>query len=160
MSLTDGGIIACIVLLFSYAVYDKFIMPQRHGQTLLKVPLLRKTRLDCLIFVLLIGILIYRNITTEGSTLTTYLLITLALITAYLAYIRQPKLLFKPTGLFFANAYIDYQRIQSMNLTEDGVLVFGLDSGKLPIELHKIDDLDQITVLFQIRSTIRDSFKK
>ncbi|CAG8998800.1 MAG: hypothetical protein CENE_00760 [Candidatus Celerinatantimonas neptuna] len=160
MSLTDGVLIAFIVLLFGYAVYDELIMPQRRGHTLLKVSLLQKTRLDCLIFVVLIGILIYRNVITEGSTFTTYLLISLALIAVYLAYIRHPKLLFKERGLFFANAFIDYQRIKSMNLTEDGVLVFGLDSGKLPIELQQIDDLDQITELFQMRSTIRDIAKK
>lgn len=148
MSLTDWALFAFIVLLFSYAIYDEFIMPKRRGDTLLKVQLMRKTRLDCLIFVALIGILIYRNITTGGTTLTTYLLAFIALLSVYIAYIRHPKLIFKPSGFFFANAFIDYQRIKSMHLTEDGVLIFGLDSGNLPVELHHIDDLSAIEALF------------
>ncbi|MFM2484908.1 DUF986 family protein [Celerinatantimonas yamalensis] len=153
MSVTDWVLFGFIILLFGYAIYDEFIMPRRHGKTILHIPLLRKTRLDSLIFVALIAILLYRNMTNGGRPFTTYLLVMVALLSVYLAYIRQPKLLFKPSGFFFANAFIDYQRIKSMNLTEDGVLVFGLDSGNLPIELHRIDDLGKITELFSRQET-------
>ncbi|CAG9298082.1 DUF986 family protein [Celerinatantimonas diazotrophica] len=148
MSLTDWVLLGCIVLMLAYAIYDEFIMPRRRGETLLRVQLLRKTRLDCLIFVALIGILIYQNITTGGTTFTTYLLTTIAFVAIYLAYIRPPKMLFKPEGFFFANAFIAYNRIKTMKLSEDGVLVFGLNTGNIPVELHRIDDLDKITALF------------
>ncbi|MFM2480830.1 DUF986 family protein [Celerinatantimonas sp. YJH-8] len=151
MTFTNIGLIVFIVLLFGYAIYDEWIMPRRKGTTLLRIKLLRKTRLDSLIFVALIAILLYQNIASHGSHFTTYLLTMIGVMSIYLAFIRHPKLLFKSHGFFFANAFIDYKRIKTMNLSEDGVLVFGLDSGQLPIELHNIDDLDKITELFDFQ---------
>lgn len=150
MTFTEIGLIAFIVLLFGYAIYDEWIMPRRKGETLLKVRLLRKTRADSVIFVIMMAILLYHNISSHGSDLTTYLLTMVSLLAIYIAFVRSPKLLFKPTGFFFANAFIRYDRIKTMNLSEDGVLVFGLDTGNLPIELHNIDDLDDIAKLFRL----------
>ena len=62
----------------------------------------------------------------------------------YLSFIRWPKLLFKPKGFYFANTFITYDRIRSMNLSEDGVLVFELEQKKLLIRVNELDDLEKI----------------
>ncbi|VXC87531.1 DUF986 family protein [Serratia oryzae] len=144
MSLTDAVLLIFIVLMLLYAMYDEFGMNLLKGKTLLKVQLKRSNRLDCLIFVGLLAILIYRNVTTQGAPLTTYLLISLALVAVYISYIRWPKLLFKSQGFFYANAFIEYSRIRAMNLSEDGILVIDLEQRRLLIQVTKLDDLERI----------------
>ncbi|MDR8258565.1 DUF986 family protein, partial [Acinetobacter baumannii] len=79
---------------------------------LLAIPLLRRSRVDGMIFVGLTAILIYNNITQHGTAITTWLLSALALMGLYLFWIRTPKIIFKPHGFFFANVWIEYQRIK------------------------------------------------
>ena len=98
MSLTDAVLMLFIALLLLYSLYDEFGMDLLKGKTRLKVALKRRNRLDSLIFVGLIAILIYRNVTTNGAVLTTYLLISLALLAIYISYIRTPKMVFKAQG--------------------------------------------------------------
>ncbi len=148
MSLTDAAMVAFIALMLLYALYDEFGMERIKGQTLLKVPLKRSNRIDCLIFVGLLAILVYRNITNQGSPLTTWLLISLALISVYIFYIRWPKLLFKPQGFFYANAFIEYPRIKAMNLSEDGILAIDLEQRRLLIQVTKLDDLEKVYHFF------------
>ncbi|KEY58890.1 DUF986 family protein [Serratia sp. DD3] len=148
MSLTDGVLLLFIILMLLYALYDEFGMNLLKGKTLLKIALKRRNRLDCVIFVGLLAILLYRNIVTEGTQVTTYLLISLALIAIYISFIRWPKLLFKPQGFFYANAFIDYQRIKAMNLSEDGVLVIDLEQRRLLIQVIQLDDLEKIYHFF------------
>ncbi|WP_016599891.1 DUF986 family protein, partial [Yersinia pestis] len=94
MSVTDLVLVVFIALLLIYAIYDEFIMNMMKGKTRLQVHLKRKNKLDCMIFVGLIGILIYNNVMAHGAPLTTYLLVGLALVAVYISYIRWPKLLF------------------------------------------------------------------
>lgn len=148
MSLTDGVLVIFILLMLLYAFYDEFGMNLWKGKTLLKVRLKRSNRIDCLIFVGLIAILLYRNITSQGSTLTTYLLISLAFIAVYISYIRWPKMLFKKQGFFYANAFIEYNRIKAMNLSEDGILVIDLEQRRLLIQVTHLDDLEKIYHFF------------
>lgn len=42
MTVTDIVLVLFIVALLAYAIYDEFIMPRRHGETLLSLPLLRR----------------------------------------------------------------------------------------------------------------------
>ncbi|WP_114193489.1 DUF986 family protein [Edaphovirga cremea] len=144
MSVTDVAIVIFIACMLMYAIYDEFIMDRLQGKTLLRVNLLRKNKLDCLIFVGLIAILLYNNITSDGTQLTSYLLVSLALIAFYISFIRWPKLLFKAKGFFYANAFIAYDRMKSINLSEDGVLVIQLEKRKLLIHVRDIDDLQKI----------------
>lgn len=148
MSLTDGVILIFIVLMLAYALYDEFGMNLLKGKTLLKVQLKRSNRVDCLIFVGLVAILIYQNVTSQGAPITTYLLISLALMALYISYIRWPKMLFKATGFFYANAFIDYRRIKAMNLSEDGFLVIDLEQRRLLIQVTHLDDLERIYKFF------------
>ncbi|RPH21458.1 DUF986 domain-containing protein [Buttiauxella warmboldiae] len=144
MTLTDVVLLVFIVLLLGWAIYDEFIMDKRKGKTLLKITLLRRNRIDSTIFVGLVAILIYNNVTTHGTALTTWLLSALALLAIYISWIRQPKLLFKADGFFFANVWILYSRIKEMNLSEDGVLVMQLEQRRLLIRVKDIDDLEKI----------------
>lgn len=144
MSLTDYVIVLFIALFLLYAVYDELIMDRLRGETRLKVLLKRRNKLDSLIFVGLVAILLYQNIAANGTRLTTTLLMALAFCSVYLFWIRQPKLLFKAQGFFYANIFIDYDRIKAMNLSEDGVLVIELEKRKLYIHVSKLDDLESI----------------
>jgi len=144
MSLTDYLIILFIVLFMAYAIFDELIMTRLKGPTLLKVFLQRRNKLDSLIFVGLVAILIYQNIVNQGPRVTTTLLMVLASLSVYLFWIRLPKLLFKPQGFWYANVFIDYSRIKTMNLSEDGILVIELESRRLLIHVRKLDDLETI----------------
>lgn len=148
MSATDLVILLCIILLLCYAVYDEFLMNRMKGKTLLRINLKRKSRLDSLIFIGLIAILVYNNIASEGTAITLYLLLSLALMAFYLSYIRWPKLLFKNEGFFHANVFIDYNRLKSMNLSEDGILVIQLEQRRLLIQVVQLDDLEKIYHFF------------
>lgn len=147
MTVTDIVLVLFIVALLAYAIYDEFIMPRRHGETLLALPLLRRGRTDAFIFAGLVVILIYNNVTSHGAILTTWLLCALALMAIYLFWIRSPKLIFKKHGFFFANVWIEYNRIKEMNLSEDGVLVMQLEQRRLLIRVKNIDDLEKIYTL-------------
>lgn len=147
MTVTDIVLVLFIVALLAYAIYDEFIMPRRHGETLLALPLLRRRRTDAFIFAGLVVILIYNNVTSHGAILTTWLLCALALMAIYLFWFRSPKLIFKKHGFFFANVWIEYNRIKEMNLSEDGVLVMQLEQRRLLIRVKNIDDLEKIYTL-------------
>ncbi|QDX30003.1 DUF986 family protein [Dickeya poaceiphila] len=144
MTFTDVVLMVSIALTLLYAIYDEFIMEHQHGQTRLKVPLRRKHRLDALIFIVLVIILVYKNVITHGSSFTTLLLFSLILMAIYLTMIRYPKLLFKDQGFFYANTYIPYHRIKSMNLSEDAILVIELEKRQLFIAVNELDDLERI----------------
>lgn len=144
MTPTDLTLLAAIAVALIYAIYDEFIMDRRQGPTRLRVLLRRGNRLDALIIIGLLGILIYKNITAQGAALTTTLLFSLILMAIYLAYIRRPKLLFKAQGFFYANIYIPYSRIKSMNLSKDAILVIELERRRLLIAVEKLDDLEKI----------------
>ncbi|KUQ63554.1 DUF986 family protein [Enterobacter bugandensis] len=147
MTVTDIVLVLFIVALLAYAIYDEFIMPRRNGETLLTLPLLRRGRIDAFIFAGLVVILIYNNVTSHGAILTTWLLCALALMAIYLFWIRSPKLIFKKQGFFFANVWIEYNRIKEMNLSEDGVLVMQLEQRRLLIRVKNIDGLEKIYAL-------------
>lgn len=144
MTITDLVLIVCIAALLAFAIYDQFIMPARNGPTLLSIALLRRSRVDSVIFIGLIVILIYNNVTQQGAPITMWLLCALALMGLYLFWIRTPKIIFKQKGFFFTNVWIEYNRIKEMNLSEDGVLVMQLEQRRLLIRVRNIDDLEKI----------------
>ncbi|OSN00869.1 DUF986 family protein [Lonsdalea populi] len=144
MSFTDIVIILCIALTLIYAIYDEFIMDRCKGPTRLRILLRRRSHLDALIYIGLIGILIYKNVTSYGSTLTTVLLFSLILMVIYLSFIRYPKLLFKPQGFFHENIFIFYRRIKNIMLSEDGTLFISLEKKSLKISVRELDDLEKI----------------
>jgi len=144
MFLTDYLIILFIVLIFLYGLYDELIMDRLQGPTRLKVLLQRRNKLDSLIFVGLLTILLYKNVSDQGPQITTLLLMALGALTAWLFWIRAPKLLLKQHGFFYANVFIPWGRISAINLSEDGVLVIALENRRLLIHVRQLDDLEKI----------------
>ncbi|BCQ35357.1 MULTISPECIES: DUF986 family protein [Erwinia] len=144
MFLTDYLIILFIVLIFLYGLYDELIMDRLQGPTRLKVLLQRRNKLDSLIFIVLLGILLYKNVSDQGPQITTLLLMALGALTAWLFWIRAPKLLLKQHGFFYANVFIPWGRISAINLSEDGVLVIALENRRLLIHVRQLDDLEKI----------------
>lgn len=152
MSLTDTIIALCIAALLAFAIYDEMILPRRKGPVLLRVALRRRHKADSLIFIGLLVILLWNNVMHQGPQLTTTLLMVLCFLSFFLFWLRRPKLLMKTQGLYFAGAWIDYSRIQSMNLSEDGVLVMQLEQRRLLITVQQLDDLERIyTTLVEAR---------
>lgn len=144
MSLTDMLIAGCIAALLLFAIYDEAILPRRHGPTRLRVALQRRHKIDSLIFIGLLLILLWNNVTHHGPQLTTSLLMVLSFLAFWLFWLRRPKLLMKNNGLFYAGVWIDYRRIQGMNLSEDGILVIQLEQRRLLIAVQQLDDLERI----------------
>ncbi|HHR5880992.1 TPA: DUF986 family protein [Providencia alcalifaciens] len=148
MTLNDVVLAIIILIMLIYAIYDEFIQGTLKGKTLLKVNLKRKHRVDAIIFIVLICIVIYTNIVRHGNLLTTYLLMITIFMAIYLAFIRRPKVFFKQTGFYFANAFILYERIKTMNLSEDGILMIGLEQKKIHIQVNHLNDLQKIYDFF------------
>ncbi|MDC9582537.1 DUF986 family protein [Xenorhabdus sp. PR6a] len=144
MGLHDIVLIVLIVFMLAFAIYDEFIINQLKGKTLLNIRLKRKQRIDALIFIVLIAIVIYNNITSHGSQFTTYLLSFTILVTLYLGYIRSPKLIFKKDGFYYANRFFSYESIKAMNLSEDGILMMDLAPHKIYLSVTNLDDLEKI----------------
>ncbi|MEX6153531.1 DUF986 family protein [Providencia hangzhouensis] len=144
MTFNDAILAIIILIMLVYEIYDEFIQHLLKGKTLLKINLKRKHRADAIIFIVLICIVIYTNIVRHGNLLTTYLLLITIFMSIYLAFIRTPKLFFKQNGFYFANAFILYDRIKTMNLSEDGVLIIGLEKKKINIQVSHLDDLQRI----------------
>lgn len=144
MSLTDALIACCIAALMGFAIYHEAILPRRHGSTRLRVALRRQHKLDSLIFIGLLLILLWNNVSHHGPQLTTSLLMVLSFLAFWLFWLRKPTLLMKSEGLFYAGVWIDYRRIQGMNLSEDGILVIQLEQRRLLIAVQQLDDLERI----------------
>lgn len=144
MSLTDGIIALCIAALLLFAIYDEAVLPRRHGPTRLRVPLQRRHKADSLIFIGLLLILLWNNVTNQGPKLTTTLLMVLCFLSLWLFWMRRPKLLMKSQGLFYMGMWTDYRCIQSINLSEDGILVMQLEQRRLLIAVQQLDDLERI----------------
>ncbi|RPE03114.1 DUF986 domain-containing protein [Candidatus Pantoea deserta] len=152
MTLTDGLIALCIAALLLFALYDEAILPRRKGPTRLRVALRRRHKIDSLIFIGLLGILLWNNVTHQGEQLTTTLLMVLCFLAFWLFWLRRPTLLMKDKGLFYAGVWVAYERIQSMNLSEDGILVMQLEQRRLLIAVQQLDDLERIyTTLVEAR---------
>ena len=144
MTLTDSLIALCIAALLLFAFYDEAILPRRKGPTRLRVALRRRHKIDSLIFIGLLVILLWNNVTHQGPQLTTTLLMVLCFLAFWLFWLRRPTLLMKNEGLFYAGVWVDYARIQSMNLSEDGILVMQLEQRRLLIAVQQLDDLERI----------------
>lgn len=149
MSVTDMVLVGIIALALAFALYDEFIVDGLlKGKTRLKIGLRRQNRIDGLIFIGLVLILVYQNIINNGTVITTTLLLILVIMAIYLAYIRQPKLIFKQQGFYYGNIFIHYARIKNMNLSTDGYLVIDLEQRRLLIQVRQMDDLETIYNFF------------
>ena len=144
MTLTDGLIALCIAALLLFSLYNDFILPRRKGPTRLSVALRRRHKIDSLIFIGPLAILLWNNVTHQGPQLTTTLLMVLCFLAFWLFWLRRPILLMKREGLFYGGVWIAYERIQNINLSEDGILVMQLEQRRLLIAVQQLDDLERI----------------
>lgn len=143
MAWTDTVLSLSIAALLLLALYIEVVLPQRKGSTLLRVMLRRRHLADSTIFIGLLLILLWKNLSNQGPQLTTTLLLLCAL-TFWLFWLRRPALLMKSTGLFYAGIWIDYRRIAAINLSQDGILLIQLEQRQLFIAVRDADDLQRI----------------
>ena len=140
-------LILCILAYFAYAFWEQFGIDRAKGKTRLKVRLKKRAKLDSLIFVALIGIIIWQS---EGqiAPFTVYLLGFLILLSCYTAFFRTPTLVMKNEGFFFENLFVSFDKVQAVNLANDYKLVFDLKNGKRLVAcLTNQEDTDAVVTL-------------
>ncbi len=141
-------LLASIGVFLLYALYDQWGMNRLKGKTLLKITVQKRTKMDALIFIVLMGILIYQN---QGQIpiVTLYLLAFAILLSLYMAFFRKAFIYFKQEGVFFDNFFVDYRKIAHLNLTQDHFLVMDLTNGKrLSAKLAEKEDEKRIFAFF------------
>ncbi|EUJ30327.1 hypothetical protein MFLO_10918 [Listeria floridensis FSL S10-1187] len=126
------------VLLFT--IYDGLVLSFWKGATKLKVPVRTRGRFDGYIFVGMLALLLFLNISRNGPVLTTILLGILVLFFVYIAFFRRPSAVFKETGLFYNLVFVPYSRIERINLSEDGILV--IETGRQRLMIFPKDKVD------------------
>ncbi|MDG6898025.1 hypothetical protein A6A19_08555 [Actinobacillus delphinicola] len=136
-----------ISIFFLYAIYDQFGTNKLKGKTVLSVRLKRRTRLDSIIFVIIIGVILYQQ-RLQISTTTIFLLLFMVLLSFYVAFLRYPQLLFKKTGCYLDNIFIDYKKIKQVNLSENNIVVIDLTNGKQ--FLAPLNDPEDKNKIFQL----------
>lgn len=140
-------LILSIIAYFAYAFFEQFGIDRLNGKTRLKVRLKKRTKSDSLIFIALIGIIIWQS---EGriEPFTLYLLGFLILLGLYTAFFRTPMLVIKNNGFFFENIFITFDKIDTVNLADDYKLVFDLKNGKrMIVPLTNQADTDAVVTL-------------
>lgn len=136
-----------ISIFFLYAIYDQFGTNKLKGKTVLSVRLKRRTRLDSIIFVIIIGVILYQQ-RIQISPITIFLLLFMVLLSFYVAFLRYPQLLFKKTGCYLDNIFIDYKKIKQVKLSENNIVVIDLTNGKR--FLAPLNDPDDKNKIFQL----------
>lgn len=145
--------IILIISLLTYIFYNEFVVNFIKGETILKINLKRKNKMDVAIFIALIMIYMYNNIESFSSPLTVYLLSGFLLLIIYIFYIRRPELIFKKDGFFHCSIFIIYKDIQKIKLSEDGILVIYLKKRSLFIEVVYFEDFKKMLDLFFEKTT-------
>lgn len=146
--MVNAFLIVGICCFFLYAFYDQFIMERLKGTTKLKVRLKKRAKIDAFIFIILVTIILYQS-SGQINTTTLYLLAMTILLSLYIAFIRFPVLLLKEQGFFFENIYIDYAKIQQINLLENKILMIDLKNKKrLMISPENTQDIEKIVQFF------------
>lgn len=138
-----------ILLFFVYAFYDQFLMEKLKGKTYLKVRLYRRNKLEGTVLIGLLGIALYQSYPDGLTSFYLFLLATFGILVIYQFFIRYPVLILKPKGFFFANLYVAYDRINAINISENGFLQFVLKNGRtLPIYIQEVDDVAKVLQFF------------
>lgn len=142
--MTNVLFVFTIAVLFFCVLYTELRIPYKHGKSLLVVKLKHRHRLDGAIFIVLIAILFYRYNIDREDKFTGFSLVFLLMMSFYVYFIRQPKLVLKTDGFFYSNFFISYNRITNIRLSEDGVLIFMLGDKEIFIYVYHINDLENI----------------
>ncbi|XKM14598.1 DUF986 family protein [Orbaceae bacterium ac157xtp] len=125
-------------------IYDKFIIPNRFGKTLLTVELRNQKRIIGLFFIGIFALLLYQNWENSVDYFTDSLLVLLLILSIYIYLLRKPQFIMKKEGFIFSAIFIPYSRIKNINLTDKGSLVIQLDVKPILIHPRKLEDLEKI----------------
>ncbi|AWX14335.1 hypothetical protein CEP49_07170 [Mergibacter septicus] len=138
-----------ILFFFGYAFYDQFLMEKLKGKTCLKVRLYQRNKLEGTVLIALLGVAVYQSYPDELMPFYLFLLASFGVLVIYQFFIRCPVLILKPKGFFFANLYVSYDRINAINISENGFLQFVLKNGRaLPIYIQAVDDIVKVLNFF------------
>lgn len=127
--MTSIVIILTSLLFIIFNIYNLWIVEKIKGKTLSKFSVIRKGKIDGVIFIALILLLFWQNylhITKQDY----FFLAMLIVISSYTFFIRKPQIVFKNTGFFYASFFIEYTKIQNINISTEGYIVFSLNTGK------------------------------
>ncbi|OBW94676.1 DUF986 domain-containing protein [Gallibacterium salpingitidis] len=138
-----------IVFYLLFAIYDQFLIDKRYGKTVIRVPLLRKLQLEGIVMLVLIWLAVYQALPQGLEKRTIYLLVMLSILLLYHFFIRYPVFLLKESGFYLNNFYIPYQRLDTINISENGFLQLVLKNGKaMPVYIRDVDDVAKVLDFF------------
>lgn len=141
----NTALLIFIILYFIYAFYDQFLMEKRFGDTILKVRLRRKSKIEGFIMLALVSVAIYQALPQGIEAYTMFLLVMFGILMIYHFFIRFPVFLLKENGFFLNNLYLQYAYIHTINLGENGFLQLVLKNGKaVPLYVQNPDDVEKI----------------
>ncbi|MFZ7332091.1 YobD family protein [Avibacterium avium] len=141
----NTSLLVFIILYFLYAFYDQFLMEKRFGETILKVRLRRKSKIEGIIMLALVGVAIYQALPQGIEPYTMFLLVMFGILMIYHFFIRYPVFILKKDGFFLNNLYLQYAYINTINIGENGFLQLVLKNSKaVPLVAENPKDVEKI----------------
>lgn len=141
----NTALLIFIILYFVYAFYDQFLMEKRFGETLLKVRLRRKSKIEGIIMLALMGVTIHQTLPQGIAPYTISLLAMFSILMFYHFFVRYPVFILKKEGFFLNNFYLKYLYINTINIGEKGFLQLVLKNGKaVPVIVQDPNDVEKI----------------
>ncbi len=144
MSITGVVLLIFIAMIAGYLIYESAIIPFLKGDTRLVILLRKRLLGDQIIFAGLLVILYITNYVRGVKGWDNYLLLILTILFIYYVSIRSPKAYFKDKGFYYGLFYTEYDKIKSMRLSKDGILVVDTDRRRLMLFARQIEDLEKI----------------
>lgn len=137
------------ILTLLYILYNDAVIPLWKGKSVLTVKLRSRGRWDGYIFVGIIALLFVSNaFFREGPFFTSVLLAIMGVLFIYICFFRSSRAVFKKTGIFYALLFFPYDKIERMNLSEDGILVIETNRQRLMLFARSEQDLEKMLAVF------------
>ncbi|MBF2598828.1 DUF986 family protein [Listeria seeligeri] len=137
------------ILTLLYILYNDAVIPLWKGKSVLTVKLRSRGRWDGYLFVGIIALLFVSNaFFREGPFPTSVLLAIMGVLFIYICFFRSSRAVFKETGIFYALLFFPYDKIERMNLSEDGILVIETSRQRLMLFAKSEKDLEKMLAVF------------
>ncbi|MBC1732181.1 DUF986 family protein [Listeria seeligeri] len=137
------------ILTLLYILYNDAVIPLWKGKSVLTVKLRSRGRWDGYLFVGIIALLFVSNaFFREGPFSTSVLLAIMGVLFIYICFFRSSRAVFKETGIFYALLFFPYDKIERMNLSEDGILVIETNRQRLMLFAKSEQDLEKMLAVF------------
>ncbi|MBM5596032.1 DUF986 domain-containing protein [Listeria seeligeri] len=137
------------ILTLLYILYNDAVIPLWKGKSVLTVKLRSRGRWDGYLFVGIIALLFVSNaFFREGPFSTSVLLAIMGVLFIYICFFRSSRAVFKETGIFYALLFFPYDKIERMNLSEDGILVIETNRQRLMLFAKSERDLEKMLAVF------------